>query len=334
MSLIRCFECRKKVSIKADACPNCGCPMNKDFIKDFNEIENQIKEQQETIKEQQESIKDIKVQVKGQVEQLEKEKKNLKKKRAIKIKRKLKKLLRNQLKKEKKHHLFKCFFCKYKNCFKLLKKPHCHYCYYYEVEINKRKELFILLQKELDNLIKYRIQEIKKIKRDIYINKNLDKKDAFNKVIQYYEFRNEIEISPSEIFNIEYLDERDIHLKEQSIKIYNTKGYEKLICDYYLSMKKGEFVGIIVYKNEKDTIIKYEAKLPTNSEFRKVHGDIVIHYTVYKNIKVITLDNITPEVILKEGKENKYRTYKGIPISKSNAEKDKFRIDLLKSTLR
>ena len=49
-----------------------------------------------------------------------------------------------------------------------------------------------MLQKELDNLIKYRIQEIKKIKRDIYINKNLDKKDAFNKVIQYYEFRNEI----------------------------------------------------------------------------------------------------------------------------------------------
>lgn len=201
----------------------------------------------------------------------------------------------------KKYNFFNCFFCKYKNCFKLLRKPHCHYCYY-EAEINKRKELFILLQKELDNLIKYRIQEIEKIKIDIYNNKNLDKKDAFNKLIQYYEFRNEIEISPLGIFKIEYLDIRDILLKEQSIKSYNIEGYKKLLL-YCYSMREGNFVGIKVHNNEKDTIIKYEAKLPTNSDFSDVHGDIVIHYTVYKNIKVITLDNITPEVILKEGKK-------------------------------
>ena len=193
-----------------------------------------------------------------------------------------------------------------------------------------KKEVFILLQKELDKLIKYKIKEIKKAK---YNNKNLDKKDVFNKLIQYYEFRNEIEINPLEIFNIEYLDDRDMLLKVSSLKIYNIKGYEKLIFDYYPSVKKGEFVGKIVHKNEKDTVIKYEVKLPTNSEFRKVYGDIFIYYTVYKNMKVITLDNITPEVILKEGKENKYRTYKGIPISKSNVEKDKFKIDLLKNTL-
>ena len=40
MSLIRCFECKKKISIKADVCPNCGCPMNKDYIKELNETLN------------------------------------------------------------------------------------------------------------------------------------------------------------------------------------------------------------------------------------------------------------------------------------------------------
>lgn len=73
--------------------------MNKDYTKELNEIEEQIKEQQE-------SIKEIKVQVKGQVEQLEKE--DLKKKRVIK--RKLKNRLRKQNKKRKEINLFKHLF--------------------------------------------------------------------------------------------------------------------------------------------------------------------------------------------------------------------------------
>ena len=70
MSLIRCSECKKKISNIVDVCPHCGYPMNKDYIKEYNEIDEQIKEQQET-------INGIKVQVKGQVVQLEKEKKIL-----------------------------------------------------------------------------------------------------------------------------------------------------------------------------------------------------------------------------------------------------------------
>ena len=46
MSLIRCFECKKKISNIVDVCPHCGYPMSKDFIKDFNEIEKQIKKQE------------------------------------------------------------------------------------------------------------------------------------------------------------------------------------------------------------------------------------------------------------------------------------------------
>lgn len=61
--------------------------MNKDYIKEFNEIEEQILEQQET-------INDIKVQVKGQVEELEKEdlkKESIKKKGNKAIKKTIKK---------------------------------------------------------------------------------------------------------------------------------------------------------------------------------------------------------------------------------------------------
>ena len=51
MSLIRCFECKKKISNIVDVCPHCGYPMSKDFIKDFNEIEKNFKEKiKKTIK--------------------------------------------------------------------------------------------------------------------------------------------------------------------------------------------------------------------------------------------------------------------------------------------
>lgn len=30
MTMINCLECNKKISNKADSCPNCGCPVTKD----------------------------------------------------------------------------------------------------------------------------------------------------------------------------------------------------------------------------------------------------------------------------------------------------------------
>ena len=41
------------------------------------------------------------------------------------------------------------------------------------------------------------------------------------------------------------------------------------------------------------------------------------------------LNNITPDVILTGGHQKETTTYKGIPIPKSYAERDMFKIDLL-----
>ena len=65
--------------------------------------------------------------------------------------------------------------------------------------------------------------------------------------------------------------------------------------------------------------------------FSKVHGDIVLHYTLYENQKLIMLDTITPEEILSEGHQKELTTYKGVMVSKSHAERDMFKINLLNS---
>ena len=43
------------------------------------------------------------------------------------------------------------------------------------------------------------------------------------------------------------------------------------------------------------------------------------------------LDTITPEEILSEGHQKELQTYKGVMISKSHAERDMFKINLLNS---
>lgn len=65
--------------------------------------------------------------------------------------------------------------------------------------------------------------------------------------------------------------------------------------------------------------------------FAKVHGDIVLHYTLYENQKLIMLDTITPEEILSEGHQKELTTYKGVMVSKSHADRDMFKINLLNS---
>ena len=63
--------------------------------------------------------------------------------------------------------------------------------------------------------------------------------------------------------------------------------------------------------------------------FNKVHGDIILHYSVYQNQKIIMLDNLTPDDILTEGHQKELTTYKGVMVSKTHAEKDIFKINLL-----
>lgn len=130
-------------------------------------------------------------------------------------------------------------------------------------------------------------------------------------------------------FVIEYLNENEFRKKERSVKKYNMLAYKKLVFDYYPSFRDGNFKGVITMKNAKDGITKYELKLPTDRMFAKVHGDIVLHYTVYENQKLVMLDTLTPEDILDEGHQKELSTYKGVMVSKSHAERDMFKINLL-----
>ena len=82
-------------------------------------------------------------------------------------------------------------------------------------------------------------------------------------------------------------------------------------------------------RNEKNKTVTYELKLPTDDLFAKVHGEIMLHYTVYLEKHIILLTNITPEGILDEGHRAELSTYKGVMISKAHPEKDMFKINLL-----
>ena len=128
---------------------------------------------------------------------------------------------------------------------------------------------------------------------------------------------------------IEYLNENEFRKKERAVKKYNMLAYKKLMFTYYPEFRDGVFNGEAVSKNTSEGIVKYELKLPTDSMFSKVYEDLVLHYTVYENQKIVMLNTITPEDILTEGHQKELTTYKGVPVSKSHAEKDMFKINLL-----
>ncbi len=128
---------------------------------------------------------------------------------------------------------------------------------------------------------------------------------------------------------IEYLNENEFRKKERAVKKYNMLAYKKLMFEHYPEFREGTFNGVVTSKNAKEKITKYELKLPTDTLFSKVHGDIVLHYTVYENQKIVMLDTITPEDILDEGHQKELSTYKGVMVSKSHADKDMFKINLL-----
>jgi len=128
---------------------------------------------------------------------------------------------------------------------------------------------------------------------------------------------------------IEYLNENEFRKKERAVKKYNMLAYKKLIFEFYPGFREGKFDGVVISKNTAEGFTKYELKLPTDAMFSKVYGDLVLHYTVYSNQKIVMLNNITPDDILTEGHQKELTTYKGVPVSKSHAEKDMFKINLL-----
>lgn len=130
-------------------------------------------------------------------------------------------------------------------------------------------------------------------------------------------------------FILDYINENEYRKLERALKKYNMLAFKKLNFEYYPSLRNGEFIGELVSKNQKAGNKTYELKLPSDHMFSQVHGDIKLHYIVYEKEKVVMLDTITPSDILLEGHMAELTTYKGVMISKNNAEKDMFKIDLL-----
>ena len=130
-------------------------------------------------------------------------------------------------------------------------------------------------------------------------------------------------------FILDYINENEYRKLERALKKYNMLAFKKLNFEYYPSLRNGEFIGELVSKNQKAGTKTYELKLPSDHMFSQVHGDIKLHYIVYEKEKVVMLDTITPSDILLEGHRSELTTYKGIMISKANASKDMFKIDLL-----
>lgn len=130
-------------------------------------------------------------------------------------------------------------------------------------------------------------------------------------------------------FILDYINENEFKKLERALKKYNMLAYKKLNFEYYPALRSGKFVGELVSKNAKEHTETYELKLPSDKMFQQVHGDVTLKYIVYKNDDVVMLDTITPTEILLEGHMAELTTYKGVMISKANASKDMFKIDLL-----
>ena len=130
-------------------------------------------------------------------------------------------------------------------------------------------------------------------------------------------------------FILDYLDENNFKKLERSLKKYNMVAYKKLMFDFYPKLRSGEFVGELVSINKHEQTETYDLRLPTDSLFVKVYGEVKLNYTVYKENNIVMLNNLEPKDILLDGHRSELTAYKGIMISKVNSQKEMFKIYLL-----
>ena len=128
---------------------------------------------------------------------------------------------------------------------------------------------------------------------------------------------------------LDYINENEFNKLERSLKKYNMMAYKKLMFDFYPSLRKGDFLGELVSINKHEQTENYELQLPTDNLFVKVYGKVKLSYTVYKDQNVVMLTGLEPKDILMDGHKSELTAYKGIMISKANAQKEMFKIDLL-----
>ncbi len=130
-------------------------------------------------------------------------------------------------------------------------------------------------------------------------------------------------------FLLDYLDENYYKKLERSLKKYNMVAYKRLVFDFYPKLRSGEFVGELISINKHEQTETYELKLPTDNLFVKVYGEVKLNYTVYYSQNTVMLNLLEPKDILMDGHKSELTAYKGIMISKANAQKEMFKIDLL-----
>lgn len=90
---------------------------------------------------------------------------------------------------------------------------------------------------------------------------------------------------------LDYLDENNFKKLERSLKKYNMVAYKKLMFDFYPKLRSGEFVGELVSINKHEQTETYDLKLPTDSLFVKVYGEVKLNYTVYKNAVLVFMSS-------------------------------------------
>lgn len=112
---------------------------------------------------------------------------------------------------------------------------------------------------------------------------------------------------------ITFLDENDYIKKERALRTYNMRAYKQLV---FLVQKQ-------LKHNDLDEGV-YELDLITDEKFKKVYGQIKLHFTVKKDIVLIT--DITPGDKLIDFFRVLAPTYKGVPYTN---EKDLLKIKIL-----
>lgn len=96
------------------------------------------------------------------------------------------------------------------------------------------------------------------------------------------------------------VDYVDFQKKVRFLAKYFRKTYKHLIFDILPTLKhKGDIEGTHIYK------------LPIDSAFNRVYGELELHYSVKD--KAIVLEDITPGEILIAGYMDLLPIYKGIP---------------------
>lgn len=127
---------------------------------------------------------------------------------------------------------------------------------------------------------------------------------------------------------LDYINENEYKKLERALKKYNMLAFKKLNFEYYPSLRNGEFLGELMSSDKKNNTETYELKLPSDHLFTQVHGEVKLRYIVYKKQNIVMLETIMPTDILLEGHVAELTTYKGVMISKANADKDKFMVNL------